>query len=171
MEIILHNLIDTLFWGDYRYVLLFVENLHWEIRSLEMHIRVQTPLWVHEFNSPEKEPKCHELMCWKTFHILELRLKLQSYLFLLILNWESTAQAAMNAAQCMPYYKKAYVLSCSGGNSSSVCWLIGVFCNLMEKNGGLWLQVHTILDEIVMGGQVVETNSAEVLKAVQDIWK
>jgi AP-3 complex subunit sigma len=41
----------------------------------------------------------------------------------------------------------------------------------MEKNGGLWLQVHTILDEIVMGGQVVETNSAEVLKAVQDIWK
>ncbi|KAH9548012.1 hypothetical protein CY35_11G066200 [Sphagnum magellanicum] len=32
-------------------------------------------------------------------------------------------------------------------------------------------KVHTILDEIVMGGQVVETNSAEVLKAVQDIWK
>jgi AP-3 complex subunit sigma len=32
-------------------------------------------------------------------------------------------------------------------------------------------KVHTILDEIVMGGQVVETNSVEVLKAVQDIWK
>ena len=34
-----------------------------------------------------------------------------------------------------------------------------------------WRQVHSILDEIVMGGQVVETNSAEVMKAVQDIWK
>ncbi|XP_024390499.1 AP-3 complex subunit sigma isoform X1 [Physcomitrium patens] len=32
-------------------------------------------------------------------------------------------------------------------------------------------KVHTILDEIVMGGQVVETSSAEVMKAVQDIWK
>jgi hypothetical protein len=32
-------------------------------------------------------------------------------------------------------------------------------------------QVHAILDEIVMGGQVVETSSAEVMKAVQDIWK
>jgi len=32
-------------------------------------------------------------------------------------------------------------------------------------------KVHTILDEIVMGGQVVETNSSEVMKAVQDVWK
>ncbi|KAJ7557236.1 hypothetical protein O6H91_05G117900 [Diphasiastrum complanatum] len=32
-------------------------------------------------------------------------------------------------------------------------------------------KVHTVLDEIVMGGQVVETNSADVMKAVQDIFK
>ncbi|BBM98583.1 hypothetical protein Mp_1g14580 [Marchantia polymorpha subsp. ruderalis] len=31
--------------------------------------------------------------------------------------------------------------------------------------------VHTILDEIVMGGQVVETNSAEIMRAVQEINK
>ncbi|KAL2650105.1 hypothetical protein R1flu_018233 [Riccia fluitans] len=30
-------------------------------------------------------------------------------------------------------------------------------------------KVHTILDEIVMGGQVVETNSAEIMKAIQEI--
>ncbi|KAH8947832.1 hypothetical protein BDL97_11G064000 [Sphagnum fallax] len=43
-------------------------------------------------------------------------------------------------------------------------------CSFVETEN-IFGPVHTILDEIVMGGQVVETNSAEVLKAVQDIWK
>jgi len=32
-------------------------------------------------------------------------------------------------------------------------------------------KLHTVLDEIIMGGQVVETNSAEVMKTVQEILK
>lgn len=31
--------------------------------------------------------------------------------------------------------------------------------------------MHTILDEIIFGGQVLETSSAEVLKAVEEITK
>lgn len=33
----------------------------------------------------------------------------------------------------------------------------------------LLLQLHTVLDEIVFGGQVLETGSAEVMKAVEEI--
>lgn len=33
------------------------------------------------------------------------------------------------------------------------------------------LQVHTILDEIILGGQVLETNSSEVVRAVEEISK
>ncbi|GMP37912.1 hypothetical protein CsSME_00009387 [Camellia sinensis var. sinensis] len=32
-------------------------------------------------------------------------------------------------------------------------------------------KVHTILDEIVLGGQVLETSSSEVMKAVEEISK
>ncbi|XP_024519652.1 AP-3 complex subunit sigma isoform X1 [Selaginella moellendorffii] len=32
-------------------------------------------------------------------------------------------------------------------------------------------KVNTVLDEIVMGGQVVETNSTEIVKSVQEIFK
>lgn len=32
-------------------------------------------------------------------------------------------------------------------------------------------KLHTVLDEIIMGGQVVETNSGEVMKSVQEILK
>lgn len=32
-------------------------------------------------------------------------------------------------------------------------------------------KVHTILDEIILGGQVLETNSSEVVKAVEEISK
>ncbi|GLJ30310.1 hypothetical protein SUGI_0599640 [Cryptomeria japonica] len=32
-------------------------------------------------------------------------------------------------------------------------------------------KLHTVLDEIIMGGQVVETNSNDVIKAVQEILK
>ena len=35
----------------------------------------------------------------------------------------------------------------------------------------LILQLHTILDEIIFGGQVLETNSAEVIRAVEEISK
>ncbi|KAF3498990.1 hypothetical protein DY000_02055807 [Brassica cretica] len=31
--------------------------------------------------------------------------------------------------------------------------------------------MHTVLDEIVFGGQVLETSSTEVIKAVEDISK
>ena len=31
------------------------------------------------------------------------------------------------------------------------------------------LQLHTILDEIIFGGQVLETSSAEVMKAIEEI--
>ena len=31
------------------------------------------------------------------------------------------------------------------------------------------LQLHTVLDEIIFGGQVLETSSAEVMKAVEEI--
>ncbi|KAJ0039959.1 hypothetical protein Pint_28284 [Pistacia integerrima] len=33
------------------------------------------------------------------------------------------------------------------------------------------LQMHTILDEIIFGGQVLETSSTEVIKAVEEISK
>ena len=33
------------------------------------------------------------------------------------------------------------------------------------------LQMHTVLDEIVFGGQVLETSSTEVIKAVENISK
>jgi len=33
------------------------------------------------------------------------------------------------------------------------------------------LQMHAVLDEIVFGGQVLETSSAEVMKAVEEISK
>lgn len=33
------------------------------------------------------------------------------------------------------------------------------------------LQLHTILDEIIFGGQVLETSSTEVIKAVEEISK
>lgn len=29
--------------------------------------------------------------------------------------------------------------------------------------------MHTVLDEIILGGQVLETNSTEVMKAVEEI--
>ncbi|XP_051144292.1 AP-3 complex subunit sigma isoform X2 [Andrographis paniculata] len=32
-------------------------------------------------------------------------------------------------------------------------------------------KVHTILDEIILGGQVLETNSSEVVRAIEDISK
>lgn len=32
-------------------------------------------------------------------------------------------------------------------------------------------QMHTVLDEIIFGGQVLETSSTEVLKAVEEISK
>ncbi|CAK9161413.1 unnamed protein product [Ilex paraguariensis] len=32
-------------------------------------------------------------------------------------------------------------------------------------------KVHTILDEIILGGQVLETSSSEVVKAVEEISK
>lgn len=32
-------------------------------------------------------------------------------------------------------------------------------------------KLHTVLDEIIIGGQVVETNSSEVMKSVQEILK
>ena len=31
------------------------------------------------------------------------------------------------------------------------------------------LQLHTILDEVIFGGQVLETSSTEVMKAVEEI--
>ncbi|GAB2282750.1 hypothetical protein Dimus_017289 [Dionaea muscipula] len=34
-----------------------------------------------------------------------------------------------------------------------------------------YCKINTILDEIIFGGQVVETNSAEILRAVEDISK
>lgn len=33
------------------------------------------------------------------------------------------------------------------------------------------LQVHTILDEIILGGQVLETNSSGIVKAVEEVSK
>ena len=33
------------------------------------------------------------------------------------------------------------------------------------------LEVHTILDEIIVGGQVVETNPIEVIKAAEEVFK
>ena len=33
------------------------------------------------------------------------------------------------------------------------------------------MQMHSILDEIISGGQVLETSSAEVVKAVEEISK
>ena len=33
------------------------------------------------------------------------------------------------------------------------------------------MQMHTILDEIISGGQVLETSSSEVMKAVEEISK
>ncbi|KAL3701892.1 hypothetical protein R1sor_019914 [Riccia sorocarpa] len=41
---------------------------------------------------------------------------------------------------------------------------VAVFPDRLSLRG-----VHTILDEIIMGGQVVETNSAEIMKAIQEI--
>uniref|UniRef100_A0A7N0T7Y8 AP complex subunit sigma n=1 Tax=Kalanchoe fedtschenkoi TaxID=63787 RepID=A0A7N0T7Y8_KALFE len=32
-------------------------------------------------------------------------------------------------------------------------------------------KIHTVLDEIILGGQVIETNSTEVMKAVDEITK
>ncbi|BFI04552.1 AP-3 complex subunit sigma [Marchantia polymorpha subsp. ruderalis] len=58
--------------------------------------------------------------------------------------------------------------------------LIQVFVETLDKNFKNvceldivynFNKVHTILDEIVMGGQVVETNSAEIMRAVQEINK
>uniref|UniRef100_M0ZJ81 AP complex subunit sigma n=1 Tax=Solanum tuberosum TaxID=4113 RepID=M0ZJ81_SOLTU len=34
-----------------------------------------------------------------------------------------------------------------------------------------FLQVHAILDEIILGGEVLETSSSEVVKAVEEIYK
>lgn len=35
----------------------------------------------------------------------------------------------------------------------------------------LVFQMHTVLDEIIFGGQVLETSSTEVMKAVEEISK
>ena len=35
----------------------------------------------------------------------------------------------------------------------------------------IYLQMHTILDEIIFGGQVLETSSTEVMRAIEEISK
>lgn len=58
-----------------------------------------------------------------------------------------------------------------------VCWPIqaanmSVYDSfLLASYFVLILQVHMILDEIILGGQVLETNSSEIVKAVEEISK
>lgn len=42
---------------------------------------------------------------------------------------------------------------------------------LCDPEKWVCLQIHTILDEIIFGGQVLETSSTEVLKAIEEISK
>lgn len=54
-----------------------------------------------------------------------------------------------------------------------VCIVLCISCLIIQYSGVqrlIW-QVYTILDEIILGGQVLETSSAEVVKAVEEISK
>ncbi|KAG5526643.1 hypothetical protein RHGRI_032793 [Rhododendron griersonianum] len=61
----------------------------------------------------------------------------------------------------------------SSENELAMLDLMQVFVETLDKcfsNQLIW-QVYTILDEIILGGQVLETSSAEVVKAVEEISK
>ncbi|KAH9663173.1 AP-3 complex subunit sigma [Citrus sinensis] len=56
----------------------------------------------------------------------------------------------------------------SSENELAMLDLIQVFVETLDK---CFKNLHTILDEIIFGGQVLETSSIEVIKAVEEISK
>ncbi|XP_061336456.1 AP-3 complex subunit sigma isoform X2 [Gastrolobium bilobum] len=56
----------------------------------------------------------------------------------------------------------------SSENELAMLDLIQVFVETLDK---CFRNLHTILDEIIFGGQVLETSSTEVMKAVEEISK